>query len=152
MRAEKDFEDLLRLFNRNKVKYCIVGAYAMAFYARPRFTKDIDILVEPNQRNASRILESLHEFGFKSLNLKEKDFTKEGAIIQLGYEPFRIDLITSIEGCSFAEVWRNRTAGMYGSQKVNFIGLKELMKNKKSSNRKQDQADIALLKSKPTSK
>jgi hypothetical protein len=149
MKTEKDFEDLLRLFNKNKVRYCIVGAYAMAFYARPRFTKDMDILVEPDQANACRILKSLKEFGFKSLDLKEKDFTKIGVIIQLGYEPFRIDLITSIEGCSFKEVWRSRVKGAYGRQKVNFIGLKELIKNKRSSNRKQDQADIALLSSKP---
>jgi hypothetical protein len=108
--------------------------------------------VEPTQENALRILKSLNLFGFKSLDLKDKDFTKEGAIIQLGYEPFRIDLITGIEGCSFKEVWRNRATGAYGKQKVNFIGLKELIKNKRASNRKQDQTDIALLKSKPTKK
>ena len=152
MKTEKDFEDLLRLFNRNKVRYCIVGAYAMAFYARPRFTKNIDILVEPGRENALRILKSLNEFGFKSFNLKAGDFDKKNRIIQLGYEPLRIDLITGIEGCSFKEVWRNRAAGSYGRQKANFIGIKELIKNKRSTNRKQDQADVDLLKSKPTSK
>jgi hypothetical protein len=121
----------------------------MAFYARPRFTKDMDILVEPTQENALRILKSLNEFGFKSLGLKTGDFDKEGRIIQLGREPLRIDLITGIEGCGFKEVWRNRARGTYGKQKTNFIGFKELLKNKRASNRKQDQADIALLNSKP---
>ena len=47
MRTQKDFEELLKLFNKNKVRYCIVGAYAVAFHAEPRYTKDMDILVEP---------------------------------------------------------------------------------------------------------
>lgn len=148
MKTEKDFEELLRLFNKNKVKYCIVGAYAVAFYAEPRYTKDMDIFVEPNKDNARRIIKSLAEFGFKSLTLEEKDLIQKGKIIQLGYEPVRIDLITSIEGCDFKEVWKNRTIGSYGKQKVLFIGLNELIKNKKKSGRKQDSVDISILMSK----
>lgn len=74
MRIEKDYEELLRLFNKNKVKYCIVGAYAVAFYSKPRYTKDIDIVVQPEEENARRVLKALEEFGFGSLRLKEKDF------------------------------------------------------------------------------
>ena len=77
MKTEKDFEELLKLFNKNKVKYCIVGAYAVAFYAEPRYTKDMDIFVEPDKDNARRIIKSLEEFGFKSLTLKEKDFIRK---------------------------------------------------------------------------
>ena len=76
VKVERDYEELLRLFNKNKVKYCIVGAYAVAFYAMPRYTKDLDIWIEPNSENARRILKSLNEFGFKSLKLKEKDFSR----------------------------------------------------------------------------
>ncbi len=148
MKTEKDFEELLKLFNKNKVKYCIVGAYAVAFYAEPRYTKDMDILVEPEKDNAHRIVKSLAEFGFKSLGLEEKDFIQKGKIIQLGYEPVRVDLITSIEGCDFQEAWKNRAVGTYGKQKVIFIGLKELIKNKKKSGRKQDSVDISILMSK----
>ena len=148
MKTEKDFEELLRLFNKNKVKYCIVGAYAVAFYAKPRYTKDMDIFVEPDKDNAHRIIKSLTEFGFKSLTLEEKDLIRKGKIIQLGYEPVRIDLITSIEGCDFKEAWKNRTIGTYGKQKVIFIGLNELIKNKKKSGRKQDNVDISILMTK----
>ena len=148
MKTEKDFEELLRLFNKNKVKYCIVGAYAVAFYAEPRYTKDMDIFVEPNRDNARRIIKSLDEFGFKNLTLKEKDFIRKGKIIQLGYEPVRIDLITSIDGCDFKEVWKNRAIGTYGKQKALFIGLNELIKNKKKSARGQDNVDISILMSK----
>ena len=152
MKTEKDFEELLKLFNKNKVRYCIVGAYAVAFYAEPRYTKDMDIFVEPDKDTARRIIKSLAEFGFKSLTLEEKDFIRKGKIIQLGYEPVRIDLITSIEGCDFKEVWKNRAIGFYGKQKVIFIGFDELIKNKKKSGRKQDSVDISILMSKKKKK
>jgi len=145
MKVEKDYEDLLELFNKNKVRCCIIGAYAVAFYVRPRYTKDMDILVEATVDNAEKILKSLEEFGFKNAGLKEEDFIEKERIIQLGFEPIRIDLITSIEGCSFKEVWENKTVGKYGEQEVYFIGLNELIKNKKKLDRKQDQADLEIL-------
>ncbi len=145
MRVEKDYEELLRLLNNHEVRYCIVGSYAVAFYARPRYTKDIDILVEPDLENAKRIINALNEFGFQSLGLNEDDFSERGKVIQLGYEPVRVDIMTSIEGCTFEEVWKGREEGIYGEEKVFFIGIDELIKNKKSLNRKQDQADLEIL-------
>lgn len=145
MRVEEDFEELLRLLNKNKVKYCIVGAYAVAFYGKPRYTKDMDIFVEPSNENGRRIVKALDEFGFSSLKLTEKDFSQKGNIIQLGYEPNRIDIITSIKGCSFSKVWKNKRIGHYGREKVFFIGLKELLKNKRATRRRQDQIDLEIL-------
>lgn len=145
MHIEKDYEELLELFNKNKVRYCIIGAYAVGLYGKPRYTKDIDILVEPNAENACRIVKSLDEFGFKVLGLKTEDFEQEGKIIQLGYEPVRVDLLTSIKGCSFEEAWKNKKTFFYGKQKVFFIGIDDLIKSKKASGRKQDKADIEIL-------
>jgi hypothetical protein len=145
MKVEKDYEELLKLFNKHKVRYCIVGAYAVAFYARPRYTKDIDILIEPDIENGKRIMSALDEFGFGSLNLSEEDFSKKGKIIQLGYEPVQVDIITSIQGCNFKQAWKNRVLGTYGKEKVYFIGINELIKNKEISNRKQDQIDLDIL-------
>lgn len=145
MKVEKDYEDLLRLLNNNEVKYCIVGAYAVAYYAKPRFTKDMDILVESNLENGKRIIKALHEFGFQGLPLSEKDFSKKGKVIQLGYEPVRVDIVTSIDGCSFKQVWKSKEIGVYGKQKVFFIGLNELIRNKRVSKRKQDEADLNIL-------
>ena len=142
---EKDYEELLKLFNKHKVKYCIVGAFAVAFYAVPRYTKDMDILVEPSIRNSERILKALTEFGFGTLKLSGDDFSQENRIIQLGYEPIRVDIITSIEGCTFEQVWKNKKKGVYGKENVYFIGLNELIKNKQSLKRKQDKADIDIL-------
>lgn len=145
MKVEKDYEELLKLFNKHNVRYCIVGSYALAFYARPRYTKDMDILVEPSTQNARRILEALQEFGFGSLPLSEQDFTEPGMIIQLGYEPVRIDLITSIEDMDFKKIWQNRARGQFGRQHVPFIGLQDLITCKKITNRSQDRADLEML-------
>jgi hypothetical protein len=145
MKVEKDYEDILRLFNKHKVKYCIVGAFAVAFYAKPRYTKDLDILVGTDVKNGKKIVRALKEFGFKSLDLKADDFKEKGKIIQLGYEPVRIDLITSIHGCTFKKVWEKKKSGKYGKQKSFFIGLEELIKNKKALNRMQDRADLEIL-------
>jgi len=145
MKTEKDYEELLKLFNKNRVRYCIIGAFAVAFYAKPRYTKDMDILVEPDIANARRIIKSLNEFGFKNVGLLESDFAGERKIIQLGYEPVRLDIITSIEGCSFKEAWKNKKVSRYGNQKVSFIGISQLIKNKKASKRKQDKVDLEIL-------
>jgi len=145
MRAEKDFEELLSLLNRHKVRYCIVGSYAVAFHSRPRYTKDLDILIDPNPQNARRILKALADFGFRSLKLTKRDFVKAGNVIQLGYEPLRVDIITKIEGLNFNEVWRNRVVGSYGKHKVMFMGKKELIRNKQSLFRDQDKVDLKRL-------
>lgn len=152
MRVERDFEELLELFNKHKVRYCIVGAFAVAFHFKPRYTKDIDILIEPSIGNGLKIVEAIKEFGFGSLGLTEKDFAKEGQIIQLGYEPVRIDIITSISGCSFDSAWKNRRRGPYGQQQVNFIGIDELIRAKKASNRPQDKVDVKELFNKAVKK
>jgi hypothetical protein len=127
------------------VRYCIIGSHALAYHARPRYTKDIDLLIEASPDNADRIVAALDEFGFGALNPGIEDFSSKGNIIQLGYEPVRIDIITSIKGLDFSEVWRNRVLGTYGNQTVNFIDRQNLIKSKKISNRIQDKADLELL-------
>lgn len=148
MKTEKDYEEFLRLLNKHNVRYCIIGAFALAFHARPRYTKDMDILVEPTTDNAKRLLDALAEFGFGSLNLSVEDFVAKGNIIQLGYEPVRIDIIISIKGLEFAEIWKSRIQGPYGKQTVSYIDRQSLIRSKKLSNRAQDKADLELLLSK----
>jgi predicted nucleotidyltransferase len=145
VKTEKDYEEFLSLLNKHKVRYCIIGSFAVAFHARPRYTKDIDILVEASADNAKKILKVLDEFGFGSLDLSVEDLTTEGNIIQLGYEPVRIDIMTSIKGLDFSEVWRNLVTGPYGEQTVNYIDRQSLIKLKKLSDRIQDKADLELL-------
>lgn len=145
MKTEKDYEEFLELLNKHDVRYCIIGAFALAFHARPRYTKDMDILVEATTDNAKRLLVALGEFGFGALNLTAEDFSTKGNIIQLGYEPVRIDIITSIKGLEFADIWKNRIQGPYGKQSVSYIDRQNLIQSKKLSNRAQDKADLELL-------
>ena len=145
MKTEKDYEEFLELLNKHNVRYCVVGAFALAFHARPRYTKDMDILVEPTTDNAERLLIALDEFGFGSLNLAVEDFSTQGNIIQLGYEPVRIDIISSIKGLEFSDIWESRVQGPYGKQTVNFIDRQNLIRSKKLSKRAQDKADLELL-------
>ena len=145
MRIEKDYEEFVELLNKHEVKYCIIGSYALAFHARPRYTKDIDFLIDISPENAKKIKSALDEFGFASVNLTEDDFLKEGNIIQLGYEPVRIDIITSITGLEFADVWKSRIQGPYGRQTINYIDRQNLIRAKKISNRPQDKVDLKLL-------
>lgn len=145
MKVEKDYKELLELFNEHNVKYCIIGSFALAFYARPRYTKDLDILVEPTSQNARKILAALKDFGFGELDLTEQDFIEPGQVVQLGYEPVRIDLITSITGLDFVKIWKNRSSRRFGNIDVFFIGLKEFIESKKKADRLQDRADLELL-------
>lgn len=145
MRVEKDYEELFKSFNKHRVKYCIIGSYAVAFYARPRYTKDIDILIEPTVDNSRRVVRALNEFGFESLALSAADFRKKRNIIQLGYEPVRVDILTSLKGCSFPRAWKKKETAQYGRENVWFIGLEDLIMLKRASNRPQDKADLAFL-------
>jgi hypothetical protein len=145
VKTEKDYEEFLELLNKHSVRYCVVGAFAIAFHARPLYTKDIDVLIEPTTDNAKRLLIALDEFGFGSLNLAVNDFSTQGNIIQLGYEPVRIDIITSIKGLEFADIWQSRIQGSYGKQTINFIDRQNLIRSKRISNRAQDKADLKLL-------
>lgn len=145
MKVEKDFKEFIELLNFNKVKYLVVGGYAFAYYAKPRFTKDIDIFVEASEDNSKRIINALKAFGFGGIGLKETDFQESGQIVQLGNQPMRIDIITSISGVMFETAWNNKNEGTYGDIPCFFISLNDLMTNKKASARAQDIADLVIL-------
>ncbi|MEL7220158.1 MAG: hypothetical protein AAGJ93_02500 [Bacteroidota bacterium] len=98
MILNKDFREFIELLNANNVKYLLVGGYATAFHGYPRFTQDIDFWVWSSPENAQKIKKVLTEFGFEALAIDESDFERPDNIIQLGYPPNRIDLITSVDG------------------------------------------------------
>lgn len=145
MEIQSDFRDLLELFNKNKVEYVIVGGYALAFHGAPRYTGDLDIFVNASEDNASRILKALNEFGFGSVGLSPQDFIEPNNVIQLGYPPVRIDIVTSISGVSWEAAFQNRVTGRYGDIAVYYIGRKEFVTNKRTVGRKKDLADLEAL-------
>ncbi|HAL46014.1 MAG: hypothetical protein A2Y12_01160 [Planctomycetes bacterium GWF2_42_9] len=145
MEIQKDYKELLELFNAHKVEYLIVGGFALAFYGAPRFTGDIGLLVKPDIENARHILAALKDFGFDSLELSESDFLKLDNVIQLGFPPVRIDIVTSITGVDWQKAANGKIAGKYGDVDVFFIGKEEFIANKKASGRVKDLADIEAI-------
>ncbi len=145
MEVQQDFRDLLALFNKHNVEFIIVGAYAMGFHGAPRYTGDLDILVKPDLINGRRILQALDDFGFGSIGLTEADFEKEAKVIQLGFPPVRVDLITSITGVTWEEAISGRAEGQFGDLEVYFIGRDEFIANKRALGRKKDLADLEAI-------
>jgi len=145
MRLAKDFREFVALLNSNHVEYVIVGGYALAFHGAPRYTGDIDILVRRSPENAARLETSLATFGFGSVGISAKDFLEEGQIVQLGYPPHRIDILTSISGVSFDEIWERRVHSDMEGLPVDFIDRQSFITNKRATGRTKDKADVEAL-------
>lgn len=141
----QDFKEFIQSLNDNRVRYLVVGGYAVALHGYPRYTKDIDIWIEMTATNARKILKALDQFGFASLGLKEGDFLVEDQIIQLGYAPSRIDILCTLPGVEFKECYNKRVQVEIDGVKVNFIDIDNLRKNKKATGRLQDLADLEQL-------
>jgi len=146
MTLAEDFEDFIKLLNRHKVEYMVVGGYALAFHGKPRHTGDLDIWINISEDNALRMLEVIDDFGLQSLGFQKEDFLTEGLISQIGYPPLRIDLLNLIDGVTFKEALRDmQKIELDNDLTINYIGLNDLIKNKQASARKQDLTDVKTL-------
>jgi hypothetical protein len=144
----KDFKEFIELLNKNNVRFIVVGAYAVGLHGYVRFTGDLDIWLEPSQENANRLMNCLAEFGFGSLSgITVNDFTKDNTVVQFGYPPLRIDVMTSVSGVHFSECFENRELTIIDGTVVPYLDLANLKKNKASTNRKKDQDDLENLPS-----
>jgi len=150
MQLNKDLREFIELLNSNKVEYLIVGAFAVAWHGRPRFTADIDFLLRPSQENATAVLAAIKAFGFEDLDITIEDLSKPHQVVQLGVKPNRIDLITSISGVEFEPAWASRAPGQIDGIPVQFIGREDLIRNKESSGRPKDLGDAYELRKRDT--
>lgn len=146
MQIPLDYKELLKILNRHKTKYLIVGAYAVAYYAEPRYTKDIDIWIESSQNNARKVYSALKKFGAPLENITLNDFTNENLVYQVGIAPIRVDIIMGLKGLNFEKAWENRTTSKLEGIKVNIMGLEELIKSKKRTNRDMNGRDLDSLR------
>ena len=144
MKIHPDFDDFVAALNRNHVEYIIVGSFALAFHGCPRATGDIDFWIRPLFSNAENLLKALQDFGFEKLDVSEDDILS-GNIIQLGFPPVRIDLISRLTGLTAEEAWEGRKKGKFGDHDVFYINRREYIKNKRSLGRHKDFADLELL-------
>ena len=143
----RDYEEFIDELNAHGVRYLIIGAHAVALYARPRATKDLDILLDPAPQNAEKVLAALTDFfGGADIGYSIEDFTNPDYIIQLGIAPVRIDLMSNLpNNLTFKKIWKNRLEKRFGKVKAHYIGLDDLIRAKKASGRLQDRADLQVL-------
>lgn len=141
----QDFKEFVALLVSHKVEYLVVGGYAVGIHGHPRYTGDLDIWLNPTEENAEKIVTCVNAFGFSSFGLKTEDFTKEGNIVQLGYPPLRIDLLTQIDGVNFNDCFQNKIQVDIEGVLVNVIGYHDLLKNKRESGRLRDLDDLDQL-------
>ena len=145
MLTSPDFKELLNLFKKHDVRYLIVGGYAVMRYTEPRFTKDLDVLIAVDDKNARAIYAALEEFGAPLQNLSPQDFAEEGYFYQMGLPPLRVDVLMSIPGVNFAEAWQSRETVVVGEAEMCFISKADLIKAKRASGRPQDLLDLENL-------
>ncbi|MFQ5429478.1 MAG: DUF6036 family nucleotidyltransferase [Phycisphaerae bacterium] len=147
MNLQKDLKEFIALLDSARVKYVIVGGYAVAFHGHPRYTGDIDVFVEVSEQNASELEQALKKFGFQSPDLAADAFRKPDTIVQLGLPPDRIDLITSIAGVRFDEAWEARITTVIDGVQMHFLGKPLLLRNKKAVGRPKDRSETEALTS-----
>jgi hypothetical protein len=141
-----DFLDLLRALSDADARFLVVGAYAVGVHGRPRATKDLDVWVEASADNAPKVVKGLMEFGAPLMVLTEADLSTPGVGLQIGVEPGRIDILTSISGVRFEDAWLRKVQANFAEDlRCNVIGLVELLQNKRAAGRPQDLADVAAL-------
>jgi hypothetical protein len=141
----QDFRELLLALNATNVEYLVVGAHALAAYGHVRATKDLDVWVRPSKVNADKIMEALRAFGAPLEELSTDDLSKPGTVFQIGIDPLRIDLLTSIDGVEFDEAWMDRFPTNFAEVPTFIISRHHLIANKKAARRLQDLADVERL-------
>lgn len=145
MVLNKDFREFIQLLNEHDVLYLIVGGYAVAFHGYPRYTKDIDLWIYRDRQNIKKLLKVLEDFGFSSLQLVEEDFLNPDQVVQLGYPPNRIDILSELKGIDFQECYQSRVEVEIDNTTLKIIDLESLKKTKKATGRYQDLADLENL-------
>ena len=144
-KLQSDLREFIALLNSHEVEYLIVGGHAVAFHGHPRYTGDIDFFVRATKANIDRLLAVLDAFGFTELGISAQDLLAPGRVVQLGHPPNRIDIMNSVSGVEFNNAWERRVETVMDDQPVNMIGWDDLLKNKRTSARRKDAADVEKL-------
>jgi len=145
MPANSDFKELLKLLDDEKVEYLIVGAHAVIFYTEPRYTKDIDIWVNPTPENSVRVWNALKEFGAPLADISAPSFADPNLVYQMGVAPNRIDITMGIDGVDFESAWAAKVESTYDDVPIYILSKEDLIRNKKAMGRPQDLLDLDRL-------
>lgn len=142
MFVNKDFSELLQIFETNQVKYMVIGGYAVVQYTEPRFTKDLDVWISTDPTNAVAVYNALREFGAPLENLTPDDFAEDGHFYQMGVPPIRVDVMMGIPGVEFDAAWSRRNTIQFEDISVDFISKSDLILAKRAAGRPQDLIDL----------
>jgi len=144
--VNQDFRDLLRVFSEEKVRYLVVGGYALIKHSEPRYTKDLDLWVSPDEENAKRVFQALIKYGAPVSSMSVADFTRKGYFFTMGLAPNRIDILFDLKGLTFDAAWQRRVCDITGDIEICFLSRMDLIINKEAVGRKQDLADVEKLR------
>lgn len=139
---DPDFAEFVECLARHSVRYLVVGGYALAAHGLPRATGDLDVWVMVDPANARNVMQALVDFGFGAVGLSEDDFLDANQVVQLGYPPYRIDILTAIDGVTFEQAWERRITVSGGASELDVIGREDLIANKLASGRPRDRDDV----------
>jgi len=148
MGPNPDFLDLFKAFNDGKVRFLVVGGYAVIYHTEPRYTKDIDIWVDPTLTNARRVFAALGVFGAPLDGVAVGDLADPHLIYQIGVEPNRIDVVMGVPGLEFSQAYRRAVRTAYGAQPIRLLSFEDLVSAKNASARPQDLLDVERLEEK----
>ena len=144
-----DFKELLSIFNAQKVRYLIVGGYAVSFHAQPRATNDIDLLIKPDAENAKAVYAALSKFRAPLEGLTAENFIERDKFFRMGRAPVMVDIFPEISGVDFDRAWQRRVDAVIDPQSgltASFISSEDLIAAKLAAGRPQDIADVAALR------
>ncbi|MEW6027299.1 MAG: hypothetical protein AB1599_08400 [Planctomycetota bacterium] len=142
----KDYKEMLQCLLSRRVRFLVVGAYAMGAHGYPRATGDLDIWVEPSPENSAKVYQTLLDFKAHLAEIDQKTFARPGVIFQIGLAPRRIDIITKIDGVDFKKAYPKRKSVDVENLKIPFLSKADLIKNKSSTGRDKDNLDVRYLK------
>jgi len=146
MDLHPDFRDLLAEFANEEVSYAVIGGYAVGHHARPRATKDLDLLVSPSGSNLERVARALEHFGAPPNVVAAVRNLGESEVVYLGVAPVRVDILRSADGIDDVDATLARAVRVsLGDLTIPILGLDDLLANKRAAGRAQDLADVELL-------
>jgi predicted nucleotidyltransferase len=145
LELNSDFKDLLRSLNSNKVRYLLIGGYAVILHGHPRLTNDLDVVIRDDSENIDRCIDALREFGFGGPNLTPKLFAEPKSIVRLGVEPVKIEILNYLEAVDFDDAYERREVRSAEDIEIALISLNDLLANKKAVGRDKDMLDVKEL-------
>ena len=140
-----DWQEFLSLLISHKVKFLLIGGHALALFAAPRMTEDLDIFIERSPANIRRVRAVIAEFGFGDAAPDHSLLAEPYRVFMIGVKPFRIDILNTISGVSFAKAWKSRVRLQSAAGAMYAISKRDLIANKRAAGRPKDIADLTTL-------